>query len=314
MNSDGTPAGVKQKWLNFVLHFSGYISSLKNKLTDAGGFKTIVLAIGILVLEAVNFIISLPAYFFISPALGSGQDDAVRVYKLRRIVSLSLVAAIICAWLIKIGIVALVGVGIFSHGERAKADTVSWDFNNPVAYLYDSSKIQIVDGMAIFKASPTSLLNTAAASIADTESEISLPPTSGTVSASADLTTNTTVSNTDSSQTTVTSSVNPDTDAPPVETSPLAPVVETMETVVTTPTPEPTPAPVIAPEPTPAPPPIEAPPCALSHSATKRWRSIAVFRAKYCPRPIPDLFRHNSTAGAVNAFKFTKLEWFFRRG
>ncbi len=261
---------MKQKWLGVLLHFSGLISRRKNTLANSQGFQILLIGFEILILEAINFLISLPAYFFVAPQAlstekGKGIDkEAVGNYRLRRMVSLSVLAGIVGVWLLKLGITSLVVVGLFSGGHGAKAaDTVSWDFNNPVAYLYDSSKIQITDGMAIFKANASPTIQVSATA------DISLPPTTGSVEASAaspvtspsvsvttQETTPTTASTTSPSVPALIDSSTP----PPLETNPLPPVSIQAEAQVTTPIPTPTAAPEATPAPTPTPTVIEPSP------------------------------------------------------
>ena len=155
--------------------------------------KIIIIGLYILVLELLNLIISLPAYVFISPSILGGNDiEAVKSYSLRRTVSLSVLGGVVGLWILKIILVGVLGIGslgFFSH--KVRADSISWNFNNPVAYVYDATKIQIVDGMAMLKAQTVSAISpaitTEVTAIANT-TPISLPPVSGTVPATADIT------------------------------------------------------------------------------------------------------------------------------
>ncbi len=49
--------GVKEKWLNMMLHFSAFINSYKVKLVETNGPKIILYGFFILLLELVNFFI-----------------------------------------------------------------------------------------------------------------------------------------------------------------------------------------------------------------------------------------------------------------
>ncbi len=147
---------MKQRWLNFLLHFSGVISGYKNRLAKSSGLPTIGLAAVVLLLEIVNFLIAFPAYLFIAPqSAGTGKDQGVAEYRLRRIVSLSVLFGGLGLWALKIGVVALVGLAIGSHGHKAHAEALSWNFNQAAEYVYDPTKIEIVDGLAVLKARPT---------------------------------------------------------------------------------------------------------------------------------------------------------------
>ncbi len=252
---------MKQKWLNVLLRLSGVISKYKNKLATASGAGIIAIGLWVLILECANFVVSLPTYFFISPKDFSNKNDEIAAYRLRRKVSLSVIGTIVLAVLLKVGVAALITAGLFSHGSRAHADTISWDFNNPVAYLYDASKIQVTDGMAILKANPLALTQP---TIEAADTAISLPPTTGTVEATANTVPSATSTDTSvqtsigsTSVTTETNSSGPlqdanagidvNTGSAPVETSPLAPVIQTAEATVNTSTPAPTSTSVPAP-------------------------------------------------------------------
>ena len=112
-------SGMKEKWLNMMLHFSGVINKYKTKLVETNGPKIILYGFFVLVLELVNLIISLPAYAFIAPEVFAGGDkDAVKTYRLRRIVSLSVLGGMALAvilWLV----VAVFGVAIFPSQSHA---------------------------------------------------------------------------------------------------------------------------------------------------------------------------------------------------
>lgn len=147
---------MKKWWLNFLLHFSSLIHRQKQKLLQAPPARTLVLSAGILFLEFTNFILSLPVYIFISPksfaAEGVADKEAVASYRLRRIISLSVLLGTVGIWVLYI-LGGTILSTVIAPG-RAKADTLSWDFNNPLAYAYDPAVIQIVDGMAVFRPAP----------------------------------------------------------------------------------------------------------------------------------------------------------------
>jgi len=144
---------LKTRWLNLMLHFSGIINKYKLKVIETTGPKIILYGFYVLLLEIANILISLPAYAFISSKEFAGGDaSAIRTYRLRRIASLSVIAGMafsIFVWIL----VSFFGLVLFPG--KSYAAVASWDFNTPLAYNYDASKIQIVDGTAIFKASPT---------------------------------------------------------------------------------------------------------------------------------------------------------------
>lgn len=218
--------GVKEKWLNVMLHFSAFINSYKLKLVDTNGPKIILYGFFILLLELSNFFISLPAYAFIKPEFFAGGDqNAIKTYRLRRIISLSVLGGMVLAFILWV-VIAFFSVTLFPGSSYAS--TASWDFNNSLAYHYDPTKIQIVDGTVVFKANQTTVevpVNTPVNTIA--------PP----------------VSAPDTSSTTVTPTTPDAPPVPPISTpvtpTPPAPVIESA--------PAPAPEPVSVPAPTPAP-------------------------------------------------------------
>lgn len=248
---------MKGAWLNFILHFTALISRQKNKLVSAPALATIPVALSVIVLEAALFLVSLPAYIFISPTVLAGSDAAtVSTYRLRRIVSLSVVLGTLGIWLLYI-ILGAVGVGLFP--KKTHAFTSTWDFNNPLAYVYDSSKIQITDGIAVFHAehpttetSPIIETTVTASSTTDVNSGTVTTPVEPTVNSTG----NTSV------QSSGDTNVVPDTNSNTSVSTP-APTIEQTPTPAPTPVVEPTPAPAAptpAAEPTPAPiPPAPAP-------------------------------------------------------
>ncbi|MDP3696813.1 MAG: hypothetical protein Q8R55_02150 [Candidatus Taylorbacteria bacterium] len=144
---------MKKRWLNLMLHFSGVINKYKLKMIETTGPKIIFHGFSVLVLEILNLLLALPAYAFIAPQEFAGNDpSAIKTYRLRRIVSLSVLAGMALSVLLWIS-VSFFGLIIFPGKSRAAI--ASWDFNTPLAYNYDTTKIQITDGAVIFKASQT---------------------------------------------------------------------------------------------------------------------------------------------------------------
>jgi len=141
---------MKTRWLNVMLHFSGIINRYKLKVIETTGPKIILYSIGVLLLEIENILISLPAYAFISSQEFAGSDSSrIRSYRLRRVVSLSVLGGMVFSVFIWI-LVSFFGLVLFPG--KSYAAVASWDFNTPLAYNYDTTKIQITDGTAIFKA------------------------------------------------------------------------------------------------------------------------------------------------------------------
>ena len=259
---------MKGAWLNFILHFTSLISRQKNKLLNATALATIPIAISVIILEAALFLVSLPAYIFISPTkLAGGDNSVVATYRLRRIVSLSVIFGTLAIWLLYV-LLGLVGIGLFP--KKTHAFTSTWDFNNPLAYTYDSSKIQIVDGVAIFRAeqAPASTVPAVETNTSATGGTTVEPTVTAPVGNTTNVNTNATV---EPSGTSV-----PDTSA---GTTGGASVSAPAPTVESTPAPvvAPAPAPAPAPEPVPAP---AAPSGPLLYNTIKNLFSVETAHAQ----------------------------------
>ncbi len=221
---------IKSGWINFILHFSSLINTQKNKLFSSHGIGTLGTALTILILEAVLFLVSIPAYIFIAPQTlsvsGGGDPKVVVAYRLRRIVSLSGLAVTILVLLAKLGVVGFLSAQFFTG--RTLAFDATWDFNQPLDYVYDPTKVQIVDGMAVMSAQNSPALEQS------TTIEVQPPDITPTPAPSSPST---------------------------PETPPPAPVTPTPEPAAPTPEPAPvtTPAPTPAPTPTPTPAPAPTP-------------------------------------------------------
>jgi hypothetical protein len=219
---------LKSRWLNLMLHFSGVINIYKLKVIETTGPKIILYGFCVLLLEIVNILISLPAYAFISSKEFAGSDvSAIRTYRLRRIASLSVIAGMVFSIFVWI-LVSFFGLVLFPG--KSDAAVASWDFNTPLAYNYDTTKIQITDGTAIFKA------------------QVSTPSPAGSVDSTLPT----------SDTTTETPPVDTTTDTSLPATEP-APTTETVTEPVPEPVVEPTPAPVVEPAPAPVVEPAPAP-------------------------------------------------------
>ena len=215
---------MKQFWLNLILHFGSFIDQEKRKMLMAGSFETIVRSFWILGLEVLLSLLSLPAFIFIAPESLPGRGKEIQRYRVRRIITFSLLLALV------IWFVWARHYSFFSRGSFA-AENRSWDFDLSAEYLYDSSKIQVIDGMVILKSqqAPAAIIDTSGSS----HVEASTPPTE------------------------VLPTTQPSVSPTPVPTSTPEPTVTPTPEPIVAPTPASTPAatpaPVPAPTPTPAP-------------------------------------------------------------
>lgn len=205
---------MKKRWLNWMLHFSGVINKYKLKMIEATGPKIILHGFSVLALEISNLLLALPAYAFISSREFAGNDSsAIRTYRLRRIASLSVLAGMAMSVLLWIS-VSFFGVILFPGSSRAAI--ASWDFNTPLAYNYDTTKIQITDGTVIFKSSQTVTPTTETPAVNSPSTDTAVP----TVEPAP------TIESTTPSTETVSEPVVEPPPAPVIEPAPAPPVVE----------------------------------------------------------------------------------------
>ncbi|MEA3420326.1 MAG: LamG-like jellyroll fold domain-containing protein, partial [Acidobacteriota bacterium] len=134
-------------WLNFILKISSIINKQKEKIIDARILKTIILAFIIIGLELFQLIISLPIYIFIKPEKFSKNKKEVEKYRLKR--KFSLIGVLIFGLIVMAKIIIFGGL-FFNTTSEIRAMSVNWNFNDPTEYVYDSSKIQIVNGIVLF--------------------------------------------------------------------------------------------------------------------------------------------------------------------
>ena len=59
---------------------------------------------------------------------------------------------------------------LFSLSLIALASLTSWDFSNPADYIFDSSKVEVKDGLAKLKAVPPSIIHDEEAEFSGTHS------------------------------------------------------------------------------------------------------------------------------------------------
>ena len=133
-------------WINFISRISTTIHRMKEAIVDANVLKTIALALFVILLELLLLLVSLPLYIFIAPDKFSSNKKEIEKYRLKRKVSLAGLLSFVLFWIVIVG-----GIIITNSASKASAMLVGWSFDDPVDYIYDSSEIQIVDGMAVLK-------------------------------------------------------------------------------------------------------------------------------------------------------------------
>jgi hypothetical protein len=138
---------MKKRWLQFILRFSSFINSIKTKLINSKGIEIIGLSLLILILEIINTIISLPSYLFLSSQLLETEDKiTVKKYKLRRVVSLS----VLSGFVVIVILINIFGLS-FNPGNSYASGVYDSTFDDPLSYTYEPNAIQVTSGMAILK-------------------------------------------------------------------------------------------------------------------------------------------------------------------
>src|SRR5882724_7242270 len=154
-----------KNWTTLLLQFDSFIFKLKTKLAEEKhGLLIFVWGLLIIISILIQTILALPLYIFLTLSTLKKQgatDTEIKVFVLKRKVTFSAVALFLLIIFIKLFFAGAVLSFLFPSKKVAAAN-VAWGFANPADYVYDAGQIQIVDGMALFKAtnpaSPTPTL------------------------------------------------------------------------------------------------------------------------------------------------------------
>lgn len=91
---------VRSRWTTLVLHTSSYVYNQKQKLLTTHAGRAFFIVISIIIAEVFLGLISLPLYLITKPE--SGNDAGQSQYKVRRVITLSILTAIFIIWIIKL--------------------------------------------------------------------------------------------------------------------------------------------------------------------------------------------------------------------
>jgi hypothetical protein len=145
---------LKQKWLNFILNFTHKIYLHKIRFIERVGYQNFFLAFWILILEILLALISLPSYLFVRKIplnlFAKKDQNLADSYKLRKKITLSVVLLFLLGWVLKFAIVGLIAWQT-TPLKYLRAAEVNWNFDKPADYLFDNSKIEVINGVAVFK-------------------------------------------------------------------------------------------------------------------------------------------------------------------
>lgn len=135
-------------WLKMLVRWSSKIYRMKERLVRANLVSAFGLVFAIVFSEIALILFALPSYIFLTPGKMHGSAKDIAEFRLRRKVTLGALAGFLFIWALKAGITAGVSWWATRPGV-AYAFSASWDFNDPMEYLYNPSVLQIVDGAAV---------------------------------------------------------------------------------------------------------------------------------------------------------------------
>jgi len=144
-----------KSWTQILLRFDTVIFQLKTKLAEEKHILLVFLW-GLLTLAAMllQALIALPLYIFLTPSKlkkEGASEKEIKVFVLKRQVTFSALALFVLIIVVKIFFAGAI-ISLLFPSKKASAANVSWGFANPSEYVYDTNKIQIVSGIALFKA------------------------------------------------------------------------------------------------------------------------------------------------------------------
>jgi len=121
---------MRKKWTNLILHTTALISQWKQNILVSHAFRAVFDILIIIVLEFFLALISLPLYL-VSQETGSGDK---KQYKIRRIITLSVLMIILAIWLIKLIFVlslpfySATSQTFFMSGRQAPSQTLTQNY------------------------------------------------------------------------------------------------------------------------------------------------------------------------------------------
>src|SRR6266498_1595901 len=142
-------------WTQLLLQLDTFIFLFKTKLAEEQRILFVpVWGFFIVLTMLVQALIALPLYIFLTPSKLKKQgasDQEIKVFGLKRQVTFSALVLFLLIAVIKIFFASAI-VSLLFPNQKASAANVSWGFGTPSDYIYDANKIQIVSGVALFKA------------------------------------------------------------------------------------------------------------------------------------------------------------------
>ncbi|MDP2630771.1 MAG: hypothetical protein Q8P56_05170, partial [Candidatus Uhrbacteria bacterium] len=152
---------MSKRFLNFFIRYSSFLYSVKKRIVEERDVKkTIFYAVELLGVEALLMVVSLPLFIMVPPERlqergfifpqSEKEPDQVKVYIIRRKISLVTILGAGGLFLVKVLFVAIVSSYLLGV-QPLLAATQNWDFSVAGDYTYDSAKIEVTGGVAQLK-------------------------------------------------------------------------------------------------------------------------------------------------------------------
>jgi hypothetical protein len=152
---------MSKQWLNLYLKFSSFIFDSKQKIVKADSWVVALpYALIVIVFELGFAVVSLPMYLLVSPAqvtergfifpLADKKQQTVKLYQIRRKVSVATFLGAGGLWLVKLLLVGLISLSLLG-GRILLAVSQDWNFTTASEYTYDSAKIEFTGTTARLK-------------------------------------------------------------------------------------------------------------------------------------------------------------------
>lgn len=91
---------IRGRWTTLILHTTAFIYHQKEKLLTAQTLSAFFIVLSIILAEVWLAVISLPLYLITAPTAGNDQETII--FRQRRVMTLSIAAAIFFLWLLKL--------------------------------------------------------------------------------------------------------------------------------------------------------------------------------------------------------------------
>jgi len=140
-------------FLNLFFKISGFGFFLKQRMADTESrFKVLFYALLIIIIELFFVILAFPLYLIVSPKQlqKRGFVFSYEKYEVKRKISLAIFFSSVGIFSLKMIIVSVLSTFLIG-GQILLAGVNSWSFDIPENYIYNSAKIEIVNGEARLK-------------------------------------------------------------------------------------------------------------------------------------------------------------------